>query len=89
MNKKLLCLALLLALAASGAFARGIFDSEADFLWELSDDGSSVIITGYTGTGTDIWIPPRIQDLPVTVIGELAGKRYHSLRRKTPKIIHL
>ena len=72
MSKKLLCLATLLALAASGAYARGLFDSETDFLWELSCDGGSVIITGYTGTNTDIWIPPRIQGLPVTGIGDYA-----------------
>ena len=72
MERKLLCLALLLALVASGAFARGIFDSEADFLWELYYDGNSVIITGYTGSNADIRIPSRIQGLPVTVIGELA-----------------
>ncbi|MCL2232829.1 MAG: leucine-rich repeat domain-containing protein [Treponema sp.] len=72
MVKQALCLTVLLAIAASAAYARGLFDSEADFLWELSCDGSSVVITGYTGTGTDIWIPPRIQGLPVSGIGNHA-----------------
>ena len=72
MNRTIACLAVLLVFAASAAHARGLFDNEADFLWELSDDASSVVITGYTGTGTDIWIPPRIQGLPVTGIGDYA-----------------
>jgi len=72
MNRTIACLAVLLVFAASAVHARGLFDNEADFLWELSCDGSSVVITGYTGTGTDIWIPPRIQGLPVTGIGNHA-----------------
>ena len=72
MVKQALCLTVLLAIAASAAYARGLFDSEAGFLWELSCDGGSVIITGYTGSNTAIWIPPRIQGLPVTGIGDYA-----------------
>ena len=72
MNKKMLCLTVLMALAALGAYARGNFDNEAGFQWELSGDGNSIIITGYTGTNTDIWIPPRIQGLPVTGIADFA-----------------
>ena len=69
---KMMCLVILLALAASGAYARGFFENEANFLWELSDDGGSVVITGYTGTNTDVRIPPRIQGLPVIKIGDEA-----------------
>ena len=72
MNKKLLCLAVMAVMAALGAHARGTFDHDANFQWELSGDGSSVIVTGYTGDSADVWIPPRIQGLPVTGIGDHA-----------------
>ena len=72
MNRKMVWIIVLLALATSAAYARGLFDNEADFLWELSESGDSVVITGYTGSDTDIWIPPRIQGLPVTGIGDYA-----------------
>ena len=72
MKIKMLCLTVMLALVVSGAYARGLFDSEANFQWELSEDGNSVVITGYTGTGTDI--------LDTTAHTGPAGYRHWGLR---------
>ena len=45
------------------------FSPEEDFAVQLIEDGSAVVITDYTGTGTEVRIPPRIQGLPVAGIG--------------------
>ncbi|MCL2232828.1 MAG: hypothetical protein FWB99_07115, partial [Treponema sp.] len=93
MKMRLLCLVALLALAAAAVYARGLFDSEADFQWELSEGGDSVIITGYTGTNTAIWIPPHIQGLPVTGIGDYAfseeglGSGFVQARRQFTSVV--
>jgi hypothetical protein len=50
------------------------YDAEEDFEFRIIDSGRSVEIVGYKGNNdspkTVIRIPPRIQNLPVTVIGE-------------------
>jgi len=50
----------------------GLFCPEDHFEWEVIDGAAAVKITGYVGGRTDVRIPPYIQGLPVTVIGELA-----------------
>ena len=70
-NKKTLWLVMLMAFLA--AYAHGQqFNSEADFRWSLSSDGSGVIIAGYAGTAADLRIPPHIQGVPVTEIAPWA-----------------
>jgi len=46
------------------------YDNESDF--EVERNESGIIITKYTGTKTKVRIPPVIQNLPVTSIGEWA-----------------
>ena len=66
MKKIIITLALLSALTA-GAFGQ-TYDPESDFTVEVIDNGRAVQITGYVGNKTVVNIPPRIRNLPVTVI---------------------
>jgi hypothetical protein len=50
----------------------GNYNDETDFEFRIAVDGESVMITGYVGEGLDIRIPPKLQGLPVTEIGERA-----------------
>ena len=42
------------------------YDDAEDFMWQIS--GNSIIITGFSGTHTNVRIPPQIQGMPVTEI---------------------
>ncbi|GHU55702.1 hypothetical protein FACS189442_3590 [Spirochaetia bacterium] len=53
---------------AAVAFAQ----TEADFNVTLTDDGSGVVITGYTGKAEQVRVPAEIQGMPVREIGEWA-----------------
>jgi len=44
------------------------YDSESDF--EVKRDKNGITITKYIGSKTEVHIPPVIQNLPVTDIGE-------------------
>jgi hypothetical protein len=44
----------------------------SDFSYDLSGDGQGIKITSYTGTGGSVVIPSKIEDMPVTEIGQLA-----------------
>ena len=44
----------------------------SDFSYGLTEDGRGIKITGYTGTGGDVVIPSRIEDMPVLEIGQRA-----------------
>ena len=46
------------------------YNDETDFNVRVIDDGKAIEISRYYGTKNDVHIPPRIQNLPVTVIGE-------------------
>ncbi|MDR0320242.1 MAG: leucine-rich repeat domain-containing protein [Treponema sp.] len=46
------------------------YNSEDDFRWQREGDG--IIITGYIGSNMNVNIPPQIQGLPVTGIGNNA-----------------
>ena len=61
---------LILTIAISACAQK--YDAEGDFTAVLIDGGRSVVITEYVGSKWDIRIPPRIQKLPVTGIGENA-----------------
>jgi len=56
--------------AAVSAQLQHNYDDEKDFTVEIISGGSSVRITRYTGRNTELRIPPRIGDRPVTEIGE-------------------
>ena len=67
-------LAALVLIAALSACAK--YDAESDFETEISEDGKSVIITGYLGSKENVRIPPRIQKLPVTHIDDWSFCEY-------------
>ena len=69
MKKKVFLAAVLFALMAVGAFAQA-YNAESDF--QVTSSGRAIRITGYVGTATVVNIPPRIQNLPVTAIGDRA-----------------
>jgi len=46
------------------------YDDEKDFTVEIINEGSGARITRYAGKSTEIRIPPRIGEQPVTEIGE-------------------
>jgi hypothetical protein len=69
MKKNVFLAVTLLAFIAVGAFAQQ-YAPESDF--QVTKTATAVTITKYVGTGertNNINIPPRIQNLPVTVIG--------------------
>jgi hypothetical protein len=53
-----------------------VYDAENDFETRYIDGGKAVEITGYKGSKSEVSIPPQIQGLPVTFIGDsaFAGK---------------
>jgi hypothetical protein len=69
MRKAVLCAAFAFFAVFS---AHAQYDPPADFAAELSSDGTSVKITGYLGAKRIVRIPARIQNLPVTCIGQEA-----------------
>ena len=78
MKKKVFLVVALFALMAAGAFAQ-TYNAESDF--QVTRSGNTITITGYVGTATVVNIPSRIQNLPVTAIGDGAfrGKQLTSV----------
>ena len=62
---------ILLLLTASLIFSQQ-YDHEENFNFVLIDSDKAVLITSYKGNDTVVRIPPRIKDLPVTWIGQMA-----------------
>jgi len=56
--------------AGSTAQVAVSYDDEKDFTVEIINESNTVRITKYAGKNTEIRIPPRIDDRPVTEIGE-------------------
>ena len=71
MSKKTTAYFALALLVCITAYAQQ-FDPESDFRVARIDNGRAVSITGYTGNSTAVNIPPQIQGLPVTAIGDSA-----------------
>ena len=69
LNKKTPLLVALLLSAALSAYAQQQADPEGNFTFRIIDNGRAVEITGHRVNNTDVRIPDRIQNLPVTVIG--------------------
>jgi len=69
-NKKIVLAIVLITVIAVSAFAQQ-YNDESDF--QIVIDGNQVIITEYIGSKTTVNIPPVIQNLPVTGIGNRAG----------------
>ena len=78
--KNAVCTVTLLALTAA-VYAQ--YNPESDFDTRLIDGGKSVEITWYRGTAEAAGIPPRIGDVPVTVIGPWAFMDNESLTAVT------
>jgi len=74
MKKNVVLVVALLALVGFSAFAQ---DAESDFHVKKAADGKSIEITKYVGNKTVVNIPSKIQNLPVTRIGQSAfdGKK--------------
>jgi len=69
--KKTIITFTMLAVIALSVFAQQ-YDPESDFQISKRDDGKSIEISKYVGSKKTVNIPPRIQGLPVTVIGVIA-----------------
>ena len=70
-NSVILCTILSLLLVFSSCTSEQ-YDDENDYMFEVLEDSGSVRITGYTMAKREIRIPPEIQGMPVTEIGEFA-----------------
>ena len=71
-----------MAMFTACAGAQEQFCPEEDFVFEIIDNGRSVKITGYVGSNAEVRIPPRVQNLPVTEIGNGAffSMHLHNIR---------
>ncbi|MCL2294178.1 MAG: leucine-rich repeat domain-containing protein, partial [Spirochaetes bacterium] len=87
-----LLLVVIISIILSGCLFSSKYDPESDFTtynigrWVRRDGNivqivESIGIAGYAGTKTDVRIPPRINRLPVTTIGQGAfrGKELTSV----------
>ena len=72
MNKKTVLGFIVITLAVFSAFSQEQYDPAEHFSVRIIANGNAVEITGYTGGRTSVRIPARIQNLPVTVIGNMA-----------------
>jgi hypothetical protein len=73
-----------LALALFALMAVGLYaQTEADFIVKKSADGKSVTIDKYEGKATTVNIPAKIQNLPVTEIGNGAFAQNMSITSVT------
>ena len=79
MKRKVFLVLALFALMAVGVYAQ----TEADFTVKKSADGKSITITKYKGTATAVNIPAKIQNLPVTEIGNGAFSTNKSITSVT------
>jgi len=59
------------------------YDAESNFSVEVVDGGKGVSIVGYNGSNFNVQIPPKIQNLLVTKIGDSAFKRNINLTNIT------
>jgi len=74
-KKMVLCLALLV-MAIIPAFAQQQYNDEKEFRARPIDGGKGVEIIEYIGDKWEVRIPPRIQNLPVTRIGNGENKAF-------------
>ena len=73
MKKAFVLVALMLSVALSACAQQA--NSESDFEFEVIDNGRAVEIIKYIGSAKNVRIPERIQNLPVTHIGNAAFAR--------------
>jgi hypothetical protein len=79
-NRKMLLLIAFMTVLAVTANAQQ-YDSENDFSVSPYDGGKSLRITGYKGSKRTVSIPPKINGVPVTSIGDSAFSNQASLAR--------
>lgn len=70
-TKKILAVIVMLVLSISLLPMNAMGYESGDFKYDLDDDGNATI-TGYLGSGGDVTIPAKLDDHPVTAIGEEA-----------------
>jgi hypothetical protein len=78
-NRKKFFLFALMTAAAVAVYSQQQYDPEKDFMVSLHNGGKSIMITVYTGSKQTVRIPPVIQGLPVTHIGDKAFYYYTDL----------
>lgn len=84
-NKKTVLKLVLTVVIAVSAYSQQ-YDSEKDF--RITREGSGVSIIDYLGSKKEVRIPSRIQNLPVTGIGERAFQQYDEITSITiPKSV--
>ena len=89
-RKKLFLVAVLavtLAFTACARQAHGQHNPESDFEFVIIGNNEGVRITRYVGNREMVVIPPRIQRIPVTEIGEMAFDPFYTNIRITSVII--
>ena len=63
------------------------YEPESDFEASPQDGGKSVIITKYVGSKWEVRIPPKIQGLPVTHIGDSAFRNKNLISVTIPNSV--
>ncbi len=71
-NYLLILLAVAVTLASMPVYMVNAETTEDGFFYSLSEDETEITITGYTGTASEITVPSKINNIPVTAIGSLA-----------------
>jgi hypothetical protein len=70
MKRAVFVVAVFAMLAFTNCASNRQYNRESNFVFDVIDGGTAVEITGYTGLSRTVRIPPRINDLPVTRIGD-------------------
>lgn len=74
-----LWVSILIIFIAFSACVQQQFETEENFNFKIIDNGKSIEITKYVGNNFEVKIPPRIQNLPVTSIGNFAFAKINDL----------
>jgi hypothetical protein len=93
MNKflwgRLVCVfvAILLVMMVAACSGKAKYDPESDFQAKPVNGGKGAMITGYENEKWEVNIPPKMQNLPVIVIGEGAFQREKLIKVTIPNSV--
>jgi len=79
MKKRSVVLVTMLMIMVGSLFAQAP-NPASDFQYSLNRAGNGVVITKYTGTGTTVNIPSKIEGFPVVEIGNSDNRAFASSR---------